>query len=177
MEETLQMFTKALADAIRAQDGTTEPINPQDFAARILALSNGEPIDGEVRIFYDDTKPASKWGGSWSEDKFLNGTFLMAAGSGGTAGISGGSNSVKLTVDNLPRLSNYLFPDASSAKGHGNAVSKYLSDKTMGNYGDYGRGWNVSEDEMYPAAETLGNDQPFDNRPQYVTVHIWRKVS
>lgn len=68
-EETLKQFTTALADAIRDRDGTTDPINPQDFVEKILALpsTNAVPQVEEVRTFSDATKPASIWGGSWGE--------------------------------------------------------------------------------------------------------------
>ena len=40
---------KAIADAIRAKDGTTEPIPANDFADRILALETGGSLPDNVR--------------------------------------------------------------------------------------------------------------------------------
>ena len=39
---------KAIADAIRAKDGTTEPIPANDFAGRILALETGGSLPDNV---------------------------------------------------------------------------------------------------------------------------------
>lgn len=39
--EELQEFTTGIADAIREKTGTTEEINPQDFAAAIYNISGG----------------------------------------------------------------------------------------------------------------------------------------
>lgn len=38
----LSNFTKGIADAIREKEGSTDLINPQDFADRISGLSSGE---------------------------------------------------------------------------------------------------------------------------------------
>lgn len=39
--EELQEFTTGVADAIRSKTGSTDPINPQDFAAAIYSISGG----------------------------------------------------------------------------------------------------------------------------------------
>lgn len=38
----LKAFVKGIADAIRSKEGSSELINPQDFAQRIEALQVGE---------------------------------------------------------------------------------------------------------------------------------------
>lgn len=62
-------FLTDIADAIREQTGgATEKINPQEFADRIRSLPIRGEIDHEWHIFYDDTDPASLYGGTWEAE-------------------------------------------------------------------------------------------------------------
>lgn len=169
----------AVAAAIRERDGTDELISPQDFAERILTLSN-EYVDGELKLIYGETEPGSVLGGTWVEDDFPYGTFLMAAGSGGTAGQSGGSNSIQLTEDNLPNMYGYLVEKwGNTVKDGFGDNGKLMPASVLAEWGTMGRGWydTYNGNEVYPAGISRGNDVPFDNRPMNRTVHVWRKVA
>lgn len=166
-----------VADAIRTVEGSTGEINPQDFAARILALGDsGNPITGEVRIFYDETKPASKWGGTWSETEFPYGTYLMAAGGYSAAGAK---------VDaSLPNITGYFeiarhLDDGTMTAVDGKLFS--IAPKSGGGISRPATGsWEYlpSDKITFDASKANGiYGKATTVRPDSRTVHIWRRVS
>lgn len=60
MSTLTELFT-SIADSIRAKDGTSEPINAEDFPDRISAIPSG---GGNLNIFVQDTAP-STYNGIW----------------------------------------------------------------------------------------------------------------
>lgn len=169
-----------VADAIRAVDGTTGKINPQDFASRILALAAGGGVsDHELRIFFDETKPAELYGGTWEE--LPQGTFIMAAGNGGTAGQTGGSNTHTNSVEEMAPHHHQIMT----------ATIGWLSNEALPNgvlqnqnyYPSMGVGANATFTDNYQKAVDshfivdAGGGKAYDSRPQFMSFHIWRKAA
>lgn len=58
MANNLKDHLKEVADAIRAKKGTSELINPQDFATEIEGISGGGESGGSNWRYFDTTKAA-----------------------------------------------------------------------------------------------------------------------
>ena len=135
----------------------------------ILGLYSAKEIYevGDYLETENATSPAERFGGSWEE--LPEGTFLMAAGSSGRAGETGGSNSVTLTKGQLPKhqlaVAWSFDPNGRDTFFNGEAVAA----------GGITEGAEKKGYEAYTSF--VGNNEPFDNRPQYRTTHKWRKVA
>ena len=79
-QDNLTDFLKDVANAIREKKGTTEKINPQDFASEIASIEGGESsasiwtghadVEGLKAIGWDDEDIAyyQKYGVNWNEE-------------------------------------------------------------------------------------------------------------
>lgn len=131
-------------------------------------------------VFVDDYNPVARYGGYWEE--IAAGTFLMAAGAGGTVGRTGGEATHTLTVDEMPAHDGHIYntKDQSVPYNIGTAKKSFLSYGTLASLSDLadvGRGWNiVSGNEAYPACFEKGGSQAHNNLPPYRTTHIYRRI-
>ena len=164
--DNLTDFLTDVADAIREKDGTTDKINPQDFADRIRALPVRGEVDHEWHIFYDDTQPAELYGGTWEE--LPQGTFIMAAGSGGTAGQTGG-NADAVVVDHAHTLEQDGWNTSSPYIGQGETGRRVVLQTIT----DASQSYNTVT--VYTSHR--GESGTGKNLPPYRTEHIWRKVA
>lgn len=96
MANNLKDHLKEVADAIRAKKGTSELINPQDFATEIEGISGGGSGGGESNITYyryDRDNAMAVWGNNNTEF-----TLLLYANMIGGLDITGISTSGELTA-------------------------------------------------------------------------------
>lgn len=149
--------------------GDSNRINPQDFADRIRALPvrDGVGVDHEWHIFFDETKPAALYGGTWEE--LAQGTFIMAAGSGGVASLS---------VDNHGNPNGMHTMTVDELVSH-NHLQQYSQNATSGFYQTVkaSAGQNVPLTSSYDSTTGTGGGKAFDIRPPTITAHFWRRVS
>lgn len=160
--------------------GASEKINPQEFADRIRALPIRGEIDHEWHIFYDETNPASLYGGTWEE--LPQGTFLRAAGSGGTAGNSGGSaehlhvvgnlddtdTAALLIINNYPAIGSRNKTTAAVGLQNGYAVNAFAQTTKF-----------IADDFDGPSqycVQVIGKTKSATALPPYQTAHIWRRI-
>lgn len=134
-------------------------------------------IDHEYHIFYDETKPASLYGGTWEE--LPQGTFLEATGSGGAAGTS-----KEAGLPNIKGSISIVRSDASTSLSDGDArlftktvvgsPSDLLSHPTIGSYSG-----QQPDLLTFDASKSNGiyKDGVTTVQPKSTTAHIWRKVS
>lgn len=116
---------------------------------------------GSIVIRYDNTSPASLYGGSWTR---LSGTFLYATGSGGTIGATGGSSTHTLTVAQMPSHTHGQLVSANPGTGN----SKRLDYVADGNGYFYDQGIST-----YPT----GGGQAHNNNPYFTNVAVWRRTA
>lgn len=165
-------------DSITGRAYVTIPAARFDIDAAFLAAH-------PVKSLYwsdDPTSPATH-GGTWEE--LPNGTFIMASGSGGTAGQTGGTSSVTLEIANLPEMKAYLEEDFLSKQNVSDfgENSRYLPQGVMDQYYNPNNseeshwGWENGATQMYPAAVTRGSSKAFDIVPPYRSTHVWRRVA
>ncbi len=123
---------------------------------------------GSYYISSEKTSPKDLFGGSWTA---ITGRFLYCNAGTGT----GGSNSVTLTVNNLPSHnhsldSQYFASRRSANSGYGNLMNGDASNDPDMNYGL----------PFYHSSEIIkntGGGQAFNNMPAYQTVYAWRRTA
>lgn len=112
---------------------------------------------GAVYISYVSTSPSSLFGGTWAP---ITGRFpYFNAGTD-----TGGSNSVTLTVNQMPSHRHTLSNWHSVSQQPGYLTARCISD---------------SLDDSYPTKNqsmTQGGGQPFNNMPAYQTFYAWRRT-
>ena len=107
---------------------------------------------------FSGTSPSEYWPETtWSK---ITGRFLRAASDTAT----GGSDSVTLTVAQMPKHShsqNISSPDASGASMNRDYAS-----------------WGASRVAQQGCATMdAGEGKPFDNRPAFQNIHVWRRTA
>ena len=109
-------------------------------------------------LFTANANPAAKYGGYWEE--VPNGTFLMAAGAGGTVDQTGGEATHTLTIEEMPSHShelNDIGVDWSTGPLSNSAQTTAVSSRVI-------------------AVNAVGGGQPHNNLPPYRTAHIFKRI-
>lgn len=129
------------------------PQAPLDEKAAFLAA---HPV-GSFYFSESSFSPAEYYGGTWES---VDGKFLYACGGGIEGGITGGQQSVTLTVDNLPSHSHASKGYAMVTDGSGSYV--VLGGTGLAN--TYGTG-------------DTGSGKPFSIMPPYLSVYGWKRTA
>ena len=112
---------------------------------------------GSIYISVDATNPSLLFGGTWQQ---ITGRFLLAAGSGYTAGSTGGEATHKLTVAEMPAHTHSAYYRAFPTSGATDTNAFVVFNTgTRSNTGSAGSG----------AAH--------NNMPPYLTVYIWKRTA
>ena len=122
---------------------------------------------GAIYISTVSTSPASLFGGTWEQ---LSGQFLLASSSTHTAGSTGGSETVTLTVDQMPSHQHKpLYMDSTSYK--------------LRNRGNFGGGSYSSAVTTEGTANNniftanTGGGKAHNNMPPYLAVYMWKRTA
>lgn len=111
---------------------------------------------GSIYLSYSHNNPATMFGGTWVR---IEDTFLWATGATGTIGLTGGSKTHTLTVDELP------------AHSHGSVYSQHAE-------GTKNLAWySASGDKIAYGAVTAGGGEAHNNMPPYVQISAWRRTA
>lgn len=110
---------------------------------------------GSIYMSVNSTNPSTLFGGTWQR---IQGRFLFAADSAHAAGSTGGEETHKLTVDEMPSHSHtikgYSFQDADSSTISFGKLNSSESQKT----------------------NSAGGDKPHNNMPPYLSVYMWKRT-
>lgn len=109
-------------------------------------------------LFTTNANPAAVYGGYWEE--VPNGTFLMAAGTGGTVDQTGGEATHTLTVDEMP--------------AHSHELNDIGLDWTTGPR-SYSAQITTASSRVI-AVNAVGGGQAHNNLPPYRTAHIFKRI-
>ena len=135
------------------------------------------PVGSVYISFNNKADPSMLFGGTWER---IRNRFLWAATENGVMGETGGEESHTLTVSEMPSHNGHLSAGIAGAAPIGKGNYKgYLNSSVMNPFpeGNY-RGWNVYlGNEMHPASEAVGGDQPHNNMPPFIQVAMWKRTA
>ena len=135
------------------------------------------PVGSVYISFNNKADPSVLFGGTWER---IRNRFLWAATENGVMGETGGEESHRLTVSEMPSRNGHLSAgiDGHVPIGKGN-YEGYLNKNVSNPYpgGGY-RGWNVyAGNEMHPASEAVGGGKPHNNMPPFIQVAMWKRIA
>lgn len=138
---------------------TNSPGFLEDLISKILLSKH--PI-GSIEINLTGENPANYLGGVWEQ---IKDTFLLACGDKYDLGSTGGEDTHKLTLEEMPshnhKLDTYFGAvDANSTKQE---RSRLTNAPLNGN--GYG-----------PDTRLVGGNQPHNNMPPYLAVSVWKRI-
>jgi hypothetical protein len=135
---------------------------------------------GSIYVAYDNTSPATRFGGTWTQ---ITDRFLYCANSAGTTG-----GSKKISVANLPSH-NHGFTGTkatgSFATMHQRTPAESWYSGAFSKTSEQSGGYSTSGDAdhykitwNYTPAGTVGNTgSGSDYMPPYITVFAWRRTA
>lgn len=137
--------------------------------------SGADPLSaypvGSVYMSVNETSPASLFGGTWEQ---LKDRFLLGAGNTYGAGLIGGKSTVTLTSGQLAKTSVVIYAEQTGgALGPVPANTFFMKSNawewagTTDKAGEYTRG----------VFSSIGNNEPHENMPPYLTVYMWKRVA
>lgn len=111
---------------------------------------------GSIYIAYNHTDPGTLFGGTWAR---ITNAFLWATTATGTIGQTGGSQTVTLTVDQIPSHS------------HGSVYSQHAD-------GTKSQAWyTTAGSSLAYGAVATGGGEAHNNMPPYIQVSVWRRTA
>lgn len=137
---------------------------------------------GSIYQSTDPTSPAELFGGTWEE---LSGRFLIGAGDGYSINTTGGSATVKLTQNQLPKITGGIIAgsgnEGTTAGGWGAFRSASGVFTSSGNR-QYGSA-KTENSTAWPSGAaqervtmSFGNDEAHNNMPPYLVVYMWKRI-
>lgn len=111
---------------------------------------------GDIFITTNNENPADRFGGTW--EKLPEETFLMTASSKYAVKATGGENTHKLTMSEMPSHNHNVLVSSTNGtaeailRGTSNAIGRALTTNT-------------------------GDGQPHNNMPKFYAVYIWIRVA
>ncbi len=163
-------------------------VNNAQKALKVLAAQREEDR-AKIKFWVspDPTSPASFIGGTWEQIKDC---FILAAGDTYAAGSTGGEATHTLTVTELPAHSFSISGLGLSGKGSGRIRIRSQNDGNFVVEDSGGVIWSsgvvTSKNAEYSYftvgdgstnTSTLGDSQPHNNMPPYLTVYIWKRIA
>jgi len=114
---------------------------------------------GSIYMNVNNVNPSEYFGGEWEQIKDV---FLLCAGDKYIAGSTGGEETHKLTIDEIPSHNHsYLFPRWGTSAG-ANAI-----------YGSNGSGAGADYDDRF----YQGGSQAHNNMPPYLAIYVWQRIA
>ena len=109
---------------------------------------------GSIYLSVNSTNPSTLFGGTWRR---IQGRFLFAADSKHAAGSTGGEETHRLTVDEMPSHTHKQSIGSTAMTANAPLVE----------------GFNSFGEETGAA----GGDQPHNNMPPYLSVYMWKRTA
>lgn len=136
--------------------------NALAIAALQTAVNNLHPI-GSIYMSVNSTNPSSLFGGTWTR---IKDTFLLAAGDEYAAGTTGGAATHKLTEDEIPSHTHWVWENPSAGMGEGSyGFEAYLVHSKVTPSGRHG------------LTSPTGGGNAHNNMPPYIAVYIWQRTA
>ena len=120
---------------------------------------------GSIYMNTQASSPAALFGGSWS---IISGRFLLGQSSNYTLGSTGGSESVKLKITDIPS-NTHGFQNSYVVTTNDSVAQAYVVTTSSG-WGVFN--WRAEPRDNKESAQTLVN-----NMPPYLAVNIWERTN
>jgi hypothetical protein len=146
---------------------------PQNTSVDLLSVY---PV-GSIYLTVNDVSPAVLFGGTWER---LKDKFLLAAGDTYEVGSEGGEAQHLLTEEELPALSgtfrsfDWFNLGNKDAANYITGVFSYDESESDGTSTNMGSGKN---DTLRTIHLNIGDDQPHNNMPPYLSVFMWKRTA
>ena len=133
------------------------------------------PIGSIVQYASASIDPNTLIGGTW---KRIQGRFLFAADSSHAIGSTGGSETVALTTNQMPRHNHYVISmnKGTTSPDYQHAVARYDREKTSWDDCHYQLNGN-SNDANGGKSSYTGSGAAHNNMPPYLTVYMWKRTA
>lgn len=136
--------------------------NLAQYTATVVKLI--KLLSWPVGSIYTSTKPTDPhelFGGTWEP---IQDTFLWCAGPKHAAGTTGGEETHKLVINEMPAHSHMQYVTANPGAGTYNTRLDWNQDN--------------QKLDIYPQVQTgsTGGSQPHNNMPPYKSVYAWERV-
>lgn len=121
---------------------------------------------GDVICSTNGTNPSADWPGTaW--ELYAQDRFLVGAGSSYGVGATGGAATVAISNDQMPSHNHIWYLGGKTQVGYG----------ISGSAGSFVAGLASSTSGSAISIGNTGGGQPHENRPPYVAIYFWRRVS
>lgn len=158
---------KANKDDVLDPDGNVIFYSKAEVEAKIREILAAQREEDLARIKFwasnDSTSPASFIGGTWER---IEGKFIMGASDTYPAGSTGGSNTVPINKDNLPKTAIDVYGIYKITET-GNKIDTLTYANQGANSGEWSKIAETSD---------LGSGIPLNILPPYYSAYIWRRV-
>lgn len=150
---------------LNTMSGTETDKAPSVSAVKGYVPSNANIVDliypvGSIYMSYNSTSPVTLFGGTWTK---LENCFLYASGTK-SVGSTGGSETVTLTVDQMPSHTHKSSSYKSENGASGNVTATPVGYTNPGKSGDY-------------TSTATGGGEAHNNMPPYLVVNMWRRTA
>lgn len=115
---------------------------------------------GYIYLSTSNVNPGQFFGGTWEP---IKDRFLLLAGDTYKGGQTGGEETHKLTIDEMPRHQPQALLNTNDSNITGSAIN-----------------WQIVNNGRFYGGDmfkSYGGDQPHNNMPPYIVVYGWVKVS
>lgn len=119
---------------------------------------------GSIYMSYENTSPASLFGGTWTP---IWNRFLVGAGDSYSAGDTGGATTVSLNVSQIPAHTHTI--NLSRSEG---PIASWTTASAIGRYSSDPGGAPFTM-----VTGQTGSSQAHENRPMYFAVYMWRRTA
>lgn len=133
------------------------------------------PIGSIVQYASASIDPNALIGGTWER---IQGRFLFAADSSHAIGTTGGSETVALTTNQMPRHNHFVISmnKGTTSPDYQHTVARYDRENTSWDDCHYQLNGN-SNDANGGKSSYTGSGAAHDNMPPYLTVYMWKRTA
>jgi microcystin-dependent protein len=123
----------------------------------------------------NDTSPDFLFGGEWER---IKDTFLLACSGTYPAGSTGGEAEHTLSLEEMPSHKGHLYDNGETGNWDDAGVPTYYIPQHALAQHSTDRPFIVqNRNELVMRGYTRGGNQPHNNMPPYLAVHMWQRIA
>ena len=156
---------------------------PEDDSTKVLSakgLYDYCPYNvNDIYLTMNSENPSTVWNGTTWEK--IEGKFLLGTSTSHRLGTGGGSDTHKLTINEIPSHNHKMFSNSqgstSIASSSSSAVSYKAILRSVTDRDDYHMATNKSTNATLGATGSAGGSQSFSIMPPFLAVNMWKRLS